>query len=75
MDLYEVPLSMHLLGFAWGLVCNNHMCCNMLVLCAVFNILVRNASPRGSMCFRSLMFCLSGPYELLFLLCFIPSWT
>ena len=53
------------------------MCGIMLVLRAVFNMLVRNASPRGHkiMCFRYLMFNLSGPCELLFLLCFIASWT
>ena len=39
------------------------------------NILVRNASPRGPMCFRCLIFNLSGPCELLFLLCSIASWT
>ena len=33
----------------------------LLVLRAVFNMLVRNASPRGPMCFRCLMFNLSGP--------------
>ena len=33
---------------------------------AVLNILVRNASPRGPMCFRYLIFNLSGPCELLF---------
>ena len=37
--------------------------------------LVRNASPRWPMCFRCLMFNLSGPCELLFLLCFISSLT
>ena len=31
-----------------------------------FNMLVRNASPRGPMCFRCLMLNLSGPCELLF---------
>ena len=41
------------------------------MLRAVLNILVKNASPRGPMCFRCLMFNLSGPCELLFLLCFI----
>ena len=46
----------------------------MLVLRAVFNILVRNASPKGHMCFRCLMFSLSGPCELLFLLISIASW-
>ena len=42
---------------------------------AVLNILVRNASPRGPMCFRCLIFNLSGPCEFLFLLCFIASRT
>ena len=51
---------------------NFHMCGIMLVLRAVFNMLVRNASPRGPMCFRCLMFSLSGPCELL---CLIASWT
>ena len=60
MGLYAVPF---------------HMCGIMFVLRAVFNMLVRNASPRGPMCFRCLMFILSGPCELLFLLCFIASWT
>ena len=50
-----------------------HMCGIMLVFRAVFNMLMRNA--RGPMCFRCLMFNLSGPCELLFLLCFIASWT
>ena len=49
------------------------------VLCfllrAALNTLVRNASPRGPMCFRCLIFNLSGPCEWLFLLCFIASWT
>ena len=58
------------------MLANFHMCGIMLVLRrAVFNMLVRNASPRGPMCFRCLMFNLSGPCELLFLLCFIASWT
>ena len=48
MGLYEVPLSMSLLGFQ---------------------------SPRGPKCFRCLVFSLSEPCELLFLLCFIASWT
>ena len=48
MSLYEVPLSMSLMGFDGDYV--------MLVLRAVFYMLVRNASPKGSMCFRCLMF-------------------
>ena len=67
---------MSLLGFGMGtMLANFHICGIMLVLRAVFNMLVRNASPRGPMCFRCLMFSLSGPCELLFLLCFIVSWT
>ena len=42
------------------MLANFHMCCIMWVLRAVFNILVRNANPRWPMCFRSLMFSLSG---------------
>ena len=76
MDLYEVPLSMSLLGFGMGtMLANFHMCGIMLVLRAVFNVLVRNASPREPMCFRCLMFNMSEPCELLFLLCCIASWT
>ena len=40
----------------------------MFLLRAVLNILMRNASPRGPMRFRCLIFNLSGPCELLFLL-------
>ena len=76
MGLSEMPLSMCLLGFGMGtMLANFHMCGIMLVLRAVFNMLVRNASPRGPMCFRYLMFNLSGRCELLFLLCIIASWT
>ena len=46
----------------------------MFLLRAVLNILVRNASQSEPMCFRCLIFNLSGPCELLFLLCFIASW-
>ena len=48
MGLYEVPLSMSLLGFGMGtMLANFNMCGSMLVL---FNMLVRNASPREPMC-------------------------
>ena len=64
MGLYEVPLSMCLLGFGMGTMSAKfHMCGIILVLRAVFNMLVRNASPRGPMCFRCLMFNLSGHSE------------
>ena len=76
MGLYEVPLSMSLLDFGMGtMLANFHMHGIMLVLRAVFNMLVKNASPRGPMCFKCLMFSLSGPCELLFLLCCIASWS
>ena len=62
MGLYEVPLSMSLLGFGIGtMLANFHICGIMLVLRAVFNILGRNASPGGPMCYRCLMFNMSGP--------------
>ena len=60
MGLYEVPLSLSLLGFGVGtMLANFHMCGIMLVLRTVFNMLVVNASPRGPMCFRCMMFSLS----------------
>ena len=45
------------------------MCEVLFLLRAVLNILVRNASPRGPMCFRCLIFNLSGPCELLYVAC------
>ena len=76
LGLYEVPLFMSLFGFGMGtMLANFDMCGIMLVLRAVFNMLVRNVSPRGPVCFRCLMFNLSGPCELLFLLYCIASWT
>ena len=76
MGLYEMSLSISLLGFGMGaMLANFHMCGIKLMLRVVFNMLVKNASPRGLMWFRCLMFSLSGHCELLFLLCFIASWT
>ena len=43
----------------------------MLLFSDVLYMLVRYASPSGPMCLRCLMLTLSGPVELLFLLCFI----
>ena len=57
MGLYEVPLSMSLLGFEMGtMLANFHMYGIMLVLRAGFNMLMRNASAGGPMCYRCLMF-------------------
>ena len=56
MGLYEVSLPMTLLGFGMGtMLANFHMCGIIVVLRSVFNMLMRNASPRGPMCFRCLM--------------------
>ena len=64
MGLYEVPLSVSLLGFGMGtMLANFHECDIKLVLRAVFNMLVRNAS---TMCFKCLMFSLLGLGELLY---------
>ena len=76
MGLYEMPLSMSLLGFGIDtMLANFHMCGIMMLSRAVFYILVRNASQSGTMCFRCLMFNLSWPCEQLFLNYFIASWT
>ena len=73
MVLYEMPPSMSLLSFWMGvMLANFHRCGIMLMLRAVFNMRMRNASPRGPMSFSCLMFSLSGPCELLF---FNASWT
>ena len=59
MNLYEVPLSISMLGFGMGtMLANFHMCGIILVLRTVFYMLVRNANPRGCMCFRCLLFTL-----------------
>ena len=38
------------------MLANYHMCGIVLLLRAVLNMLVRNASPRGPICFSRLMF-------------------
>ena len=68
-----MPLS--LLGFGMGtMLANVHMYGIMLLLRSVLNMLVRNTSLRGPMCFRCLMFSLLVPCELIFTL-FIASWN
>ena len=63
MGLSDI-LSMSLFGFGMvTMLANVHMCGIMLLLRAVFNMLLRNASPRGPMCFRCLIFSLSGPCD------------
>ena len=65
VGMSEVPLSMSLLGFGMGtMLAKFHVCGIMLVVRVVINM---------PMCFRYLMFSLSGPCKLLFLLCLIAS--
>ena len=64
-------MSMSLLDFG-TILANLHMCGNMLLLKAVLNMLVRNASTRGPICFSCLTFSLSGPCELLFYFVLMP---
>ena len=61
MGMYEVPVSMYFLGFGW-----RHFSSIFAITDRgdLLNMLVRNASPRVSMCFRFLVFSLSGPSEL-----------
>ena len=70
-----MSLSMSLLGFGMGTMLANFHMWYYVGVQILFNMLVRNASLRGHMCFRCLMFNLSEPCELLFLLCFIASGT
>ena len=64
MGLYEMPFSMSLFSLRSGtMLANFHMRGIMFLLRVVLNMLVRNASPRGSMCFSCLMFSLLGPCE------------
>ena len=64
MGLYEVPLSMSLLGFGMGDYVSQ--------LPYVWYYVGVKISV---MCFWCLMFNLSGRCGLLFLLCFIAYWT
>ena len=49
--MYEVPLSMSLVGFGMGtMLANFHMCGIMLVLRAVFNMLVRGMRVQEGLC-------------------------
>ena len=52
MGLFDVPLSMSMFGFGMGTMLatfHRTLCGSMLVLRAVSNMLVRNASPRWPM--------------------------
>ena len=47
----------------------------MLLFSDMLYMLVSYSSPSGPLCLRCLMLTLSCPVELLFLLCFIATWT
>ena len=78
MGLYAAPLSVSLLGF-W--ICTNDYISQFP--CVRYYVLVKSrfkhtceeCESKRHMCFRFLIFSLTGPCELLFLLCFIVSWT
>ena len=72
MGLYEVPLSMSLLGFGMGTMLDNF---HYVWYYVFVNSSFKHASPRGPMCFWCLMFSLSGPCESLLFLCCISSWN
>ena len=71
MVLYEVPMYNVFTGFWDGDYVGQLPYVWYYVI--VKNIFIHSSS-RGPMCFRLIMFSLSGPCELLFLLCFIASW-
>ena len=71
MGLYEVPLSMSLLDF--GILVSQLPYVWYYV--GVKSSFQHARASRGHMWIRCLMFSLSGPCELLFLLCFIAPWT
>ena len=73
MGLFDVPMFMSLFGFGIGMMfASSHVRGMMLLFSDKLYMLVRYANP---ICLRCLMLTLSGPMELLFLLCFIAAWT
>ena len=58
MCLYDVPLSISLLGIAMGTMLANFHMCGIMLLRAVLNMF---GSSRGHMCFRCLIFSLLVP--------------
>ena len=75
MVLYEVSLSMSLLGFGMEISQLPYVLYYVGVKSSFQHAREECDSKRAYMYFRCLMFILSGPCELLFLLCFIASWT
>ena len=70
IGLYDVPMLMALLGLEPGMMLANfHTCGILLALSVALYMFVRYFSPSLPMCLRCFMLMLSGPVELLFLLC------
>ena len=63
---------MSLLGFGMGTMLASFICV-VFVGKSSFQHACEECESKGPMCFTCLMFSLSGPCEMLFLLCFIAS--
>ena len=77
MGMYEVPLSMSLLGFGMGTLFVSQLTYVWYYVGVKrsFQHAREECESKRAYVFRCLMFNLSGPCELLFLLCYIASWT
>ena len=75
MGLYEVPCLCLYWVLGWDYVSQLPYVWYYVGVKSSFQYARETASPGGHLCFRCLIFSLSGPCELLFLLCFIASWT
>ena len=75
LGLYEVPLYMSLVGFGMGTVGQLPYVWYYVGVMRSFLHTRGECESKRVYVFRCLMFSLSGPCELLFLLCFIASWN
>ena len=76
MGLYEVPLSVSLLGFGIRDYVSQLPCVRYYVFVkSSFKHTREECESKRAYVFRCLIFSLSGSCELLFLLCLIASWT
>ena len=75
MGLYEVPLYVSLLGFGMGTMLAKFCVRYYVFVKSSFKHTRKECEPKRAYVFRCLIFNLSGPCELLFLVCFIASWT
>ena len=66
MGLYQIPLSMSLLGFGMGIMLVNFYMCDIMLLLRAHTR--EECESKRAYVFRCMMFCFSGPCELLVLL-------